>query len=142
MLGWYPHTLWNLSESGKCWSEIVDRGGVMCVGFPFSVDCYVPYRFPNVWRLTQYWTRRPYADLRSCDGVFVVHWNHVRNVVGPIDTLRQGMRHLWTVSSCLPPYFARFVPGMLANVCRCATGLRSKVDYYPQSTWLATKMVG
>ena len=86
--------------------------------------------------------RHPYADLRSCDGVFVVRWNRVRDVVGPIDTLCQGMRHLWTVSSCLPPYFARFVPGMLANVCRCATGLRYKVDYYPQLTWLATKMVG
>ena len=114
----------------------------MCDGFPFSVDCCVPYRFPNVWRLTQYWMRRPYADLRSCGGVFVVRWNHVRDVVGPIDTLCQGVRHLWTVSSCLPPYFARFVPGMLANARLCVTGLCSKVDYSPQLTWLATKMVG
>ena len=88
-----------------------------------SVDCCVPYRFPIVLELTQYWTRHSYADLHGYDGVFVVHWNHVRNVVGPIDTLRQGLRHLWTVSSCLPPYFARSVPGMLANVCRCLMGL-------------------
>ena len=62
--------------------------------------------------------------------------------MGLIDTLRQGVRHLWTVSSCLPPYFARSVPDMLANACRCVMGLCSKIAHYVLSKLLAMKMSG